>query len=369
MGMIEYKPGDDGYVTAWSPSDLGQTSDKIALLPVDLTGAGLTSFVQFRRSGAMIEAVLYSPAQPDEGYKVSFDQAVLSNPKDGRWITGRWKDGRSWIAHCSGADKPLTIDLLCGTEDGNGVRVAWSRNVFADGQQRGHLLAMDFDGDGEDELVWIGKNSLSYFAGVVRMTMNGPEVLVTPVMPTFPEELQMFRAILAGNVDGSPEQRIILIWEDASGGHIYTAKIPVSGQALTLAYTPVIVEGALIGWRVIDTNVDGASDLVRVGAREREGLTIIQSFLSVRDGGYSAGPPNAVRVSSASVGLLTSRVKRNGRPAVHHLYNNHGMLGWAVFVPEENKNVYKLLSNVGDMKQGAGAIAFFVANSLLLTDG
>jgi hypothetical protein len=366
MGMIQYGPSQNGYETLWSSFDMGQGSGHLALLKLDLDGDQTTEFLQTWQAGPDVGAIVYALDARSGGYQCSFATAsALPGATGGRWLACRRKHGGAWIARCTDPDNTLGIDVLRATPDRPGLEVLWRLPQVFDRNHRGNLLAADIDGDGNDELVWAGSTlGLSFSFGAIRLGEDGPQVIVRPREAS----LNPAPPCLALDIDGSGRQSLVCIGETQDGSSGFTRAFQLDGSGTGFKALPRqehTFSGRLIGWLVVDADQDGGADLVRVGALN--GRTTIQLLRSRKDGSFDAGHANAFDVLPTSVGLLTSRVGGKGRYVVHHLFDNHGKLGWAVFTPNAQGTGFGLAGRQDDMKQGPGAIGFFTADSTVLT--
>ncbi|WP_440107738.1 hypothetical protein [Acidovorax sp. BL-A-41-H1] len=366
MGMIEYGPGATGYGTLWGAGDMGQGAGLVALLDLDLEGDGATQFVQLWQAGADTGVIVYGPDAQAAGYAVRYASAgVLAGATGGQWRSCRRREGGAWMVRSAPLAGALSLDALRARTDAASlaIEVLWrSAQLFAQPPE-GCLLAADIDGDGNDELVWMGVSlNTSLCLAAARLGDHGPEVMVAPREQPRGSGL----LALAADVDGSGRQAIVCIGEaaDATGGFTRVCRLGVDSRSFdVLDRQNHAFSGALIGWLVVDADEDGAADLVRVGALD--GRVTVQLLRSRKDGSFDAGVANTFDIPAASVGLLTSRVGGRGRYVVHHLLNHGGQLGWAVFTPNASGSGFGLAALQRDMGQGAAALGFFTANAFL----
>lgn len=366
MGMIEYGPGAAGYGTLWGAGDMGQGAGLVALLDMDLEGDGATQFVQLWQAGADTGVIVYGPDAQAAGYAVRYASAgVLTGAAGGQWRSCRRREGGAWMVRSAAASGAPSLDALHARTDTPtlGIEVLWRAPQLFAQPPEGCLLAADIDGDGNDELVWMGvSGNMSLCLAAARLGDHGPQVLVEPREQPRASGLRA----LAADVDGTGRQAIVCIGEsvDATGGFTRVCRLGADGRGFdVLDRQNHAFSGALIGWLVVDADEDGAVDLVRVGALG--GRVTVQLLRSRKDGFFDAGVVNTFDVPPTSVGLLASRVGGRGRYVVHHLFDHGGQLGWAVFTPNVVGSGLGLAALQSDMGQGAAAIGFFTANARL----
>jgi hypothetical protein len=370
MAMIEYGPEPGGFGTIWSSADLGEGSGTIGLLAANPDGKGTTDFVQFWQNGSAIGAIGYGRLGDRPGYHVSFGQhTVLAPAEAGTFVAGRWRDGRSWIVRCSPSGSAGSeLQLFTPSPNGDGLALAWRRGVgIADTQ----VLSADIDGDGEDELLLYSatpqRGTNKRLLTIVRVSASGSAVQGFVALD---EDFFPVTAALAAAIFGDKRQAVVFLREQPATAQVrasvcfFDADLP-SKYRMTVSTVGYDASGDLIGWLAVEANRGDAVDLVRFGRSGDQ--TTSQVFRSETPGQFMPGPLASSGLPSTAVALLQSSPGPTGRPptrsVIHYLFDFNGRLAWALFAPNGAGTGLNLIGFQADMRQGPGAIDFFIAKT------